>query len=160
MIGRKEHLTIKGLDLILKMKPLINKGFNDKTSDLFNSLNKLFSDFQHVTVDTSELDFKLTSIPNPYWIVGFVAAEGSFSASPYSIKLKAYRARFFITQDKRDLLLLELIASYLGTGNLYKNGSCFNYEVSSYKKNYEIILPFFIKYPLPHMCLKASNFLI
>ena len=113
-----------------------------------------------MTLDTSDLEFKITLIFNLFWIVGFVAAEGSFSASPYSIKLRAYRARFFITQDKRDLLLLELIASYLGTGNLYKNGSCFNYEVSSYKKNYEIILPFFIKYPLPPMCLKASNFLI
>jgi hypothetical protein len=66
-----------------------------------------------------------------------------------------------ITQDKRDLDLLELIASYLGTGSVYKNGvSCFNYEVGSYKKNYEIILPFFLKYPLPYMCLKANNFFL
>ena len=160
MMDRKEHLTIKGLDLILKMKPFINKGFNEKAKDLLKELNYLFTEFEHVMVNTSDLDFKITSIPSPYWIVGFVAAEGSFSASPYSIKLKAYRARFFITQDKRDLPLLELITSYLGTGNLYKSGYCFNYEVSSYKKNYEIILPFFIKYPLPSMCLKATNFLI
>nr|YP_009663674.1 hypothetical protein [Dactylella tenuis]QCW06812.1 hypothetical protein [Dactylella tenuis] len=161
MMGRKEHLTIKGLDLIFKMKPLINKGLNEKAKDLLKELNYLFTEFEHVTVDTSDLNFIITCIPSPYWIVGFVAAEGSFSASPYSIKLKAYRARFFITQDKRDLPLLELIASYLGTGNLYKNGvSCFNYEVYSYKKNYEIILPFFLKYTLPPMCLKATNFLI
>jgi hypothetical protein len=57
--------------------------------------------------------------------------------------------------------LLELIASYLGTGNIYKNGvSVFNYELSSYKKNYELILPFFFKYPLPPVCLKAKNFSI
>ena len=72
------------------------------------------------------------------WMTNTESAVLAFSASPYSIKLKAYRARFFITQDKRDLPLLELIVSYLGTGNLYKSGvSCFNYEVSSYKKNYE-----------------------
>ena len=36
----------------------------------------------------------------------------------------------------------------------------YNYEVSSYKINHEIILPFFIKYPLPSVCLKAINFFI
>src|SRR3984885_7429576 len=30
---RASHLTIKGLDLILKMKPLINKGLNEKVKD-------------------------------------------------------------------------------------------------------------------------------
>lgn len=112
-----------------------------------------------MSVDTSNLEFKITSIPNPYWIVGFVAAEGSFSASPYNEKQKAYRARFMITQHERDLALLELIASYLGgAGSIYKVGvSAFNYEISSYKKNYEIILPFFLKYPLPSVSLKATN---
>jgi len=87
--------------------------------------------------------------------------EGSFSASPYSQKLKAYRARFYITQHKRDLALLELINIYFGTGKIYKKGdSTYNYEVSSYKINHEIILPFFIKYPLPSVCLKAINFFI
>jgi len=59
------------------------------------------------------------------------------------------------------LALLELIKIYLGTGKIYKNGdSAYNYEVSSYKINNDIILPFFIKYPLPSVCLKATNFLI
>lgn len=146
------------------MKPLINRGVNEKFTDLLEELKDLFTEesfTEELTVDTSDLDFKITSIPSPYWLVGFVAAEGSFSASPYSEKLKAYRARFLITQHKRDLALLKLIASYLGTGNVYKNGvSAFNYEVSSYKKNYQVILPFFLKYPLPSVCLKATNFLI
>jgi hypothetical protein len=59
------------------------------------------------------------------------------------------------------LALLELIKIYFGTGKIYKKGdSTYNYEVSSYKINNEIILPFFIKYPLPSLCLKATNFLI
>ena len=140
MMSRKEHLTIKGLYLILNMKPLINRGVNENFTYLLKELKDLFTEesfTEELPVDTSDLDFNITSIPSPYWIVGFVAAEGSFSASPYSEKLKAYRARFLITQHKRDLALLKLIASYLGTGNVYKNGvSAFNYEVSSYKKNY------------------------
>lgn len=59
------------------------------------------------------------------------------------------------------MALLELIKIYFGTGKIYKKGdSTYNYEVSSYKINNEIILPFFIKYPLPSLCLKATNFLI
>lgn len=162
MMGRKEHLTLKGLALILKMKPLINmNALNEKVQNLLKESPDLFTEFEKASVDTSDLAFNITSIPSPYWIGGFVAAEGSFSASPYSLKLKAYRARFFITQHKRDLALLELINIYFGTGKIYKKGdSTCNYEISSYKINYEIILPFFKKYPLPSVCLKAINFLI
>jgi hypothetical protein len=66
MIGRKEHLTLKGLDLILKMKPFINKGLNEKVQNLLKELNYLFTEFEDVSVDTSDLDFKTTSIPSPY----------------------------------------------------------------------------------------------
>jgi hypothetical protein len=66
MTGRKEHLTIKGLDLIFKMKPLINKGLNEKAKDLLKELSYLFTEFEYVTVDTSYLNFRITSIPNPY----------------------------------------------------------------------------------------------
>lgn len=162
MIGRKEHLTLKGLALILKTKPLINiNSLNEKVQDLLKESPELLTEFTKVTVDTSDLAFKITYLPSPSLIVGFVAAEGSFSASHYSSKLKAYRARFFITQSERDLALLELIKIYFGTGKIYnKSDSTCNYEVSSYKINYEIILPFFIKYPLPSVCLKAINFFI
>lgn len=84
-------------------------------------------------LDKSDLAFKITSIPSPYWIGGFVCAEGSFSASPYNPKLKAYRARFFITQHLRDLALLELIKTYFAWGKIYKNGqSAYNYLRSGY----------------------------
>ena len=163
MMNKKEHLTKQGLDLIIKMKAFINRGVSEKFKELssLSLLKDLFKEFEEVSVDTTDLEFNITSIPSPYWIVGFVAAEGSFSASPYNEKQKAYRARFMITQHERDLALLELIASYLGTGGIYKVGiSAFNYEISSYKKNYEIILPFFLKYPLPSVSLKATNFSI
>lgn len=153
MMDKKEHLTKQGLDIIIKIKSLINNGLNNKVKDLSTILE------DKVSLDKFDLAFKITYIPSPYWIVGFVAGEGSFSASPYNQKLKAYRARFYITQGERDLALLELIKIYLGTGKIYKNGdSAYNYEVSSYKINNDIILPFFIKYPLPSVCLKATNF--
>ena len=74
MIGRKEHLTIKGLALILKMKPLINmNALSEKVQDLLKESLDLYTEFEKVSVDTSDLAFKITSIPSPSWIGGFVA---------------------------------------------------------------------------------------
>jgi hypothetical protein len=66
MIGRKEHLTIKGLALILKMKPLINmNALSEKVQDLLKESLDLYTEFEKVSVDTSDLAFKITSIPSP-----------------------------------------------------------------------------------------------
>lgn len=66
MVGIKEDLTVKGLDLILKMKPFINKGLNPKVKNLVKELKYLFTEFEEVSVDISDLDFNTTTIPSPY----------------------------------------------------------------------------------------------
>ena len=67
MMVRKEHLTIKGLDLILKMRPLINKGLhNEKIKNLLNKSKDLFTEYVKVSVDLSDLEFKINTIPSPY----------------------------------------------------------------------------------------------
>jgi hypothetical protein len=144
------HRTIEGLTEILNIKAGLNLGLSSKLKEAFPALKVQ-------TRPSLEFQYEL----NPQWLTGFVAGEGSFSASPYNLKIKAYRARFFISQHKRDLVLLEHIASYLGTGTVYKTGIfTYNYEVSSYKNNHDVILPFFNKYPLPVVSLKAKNFFI
>lgn len=154
MIKNGGHRTNEGLQEILSIKSGLNLGLSSK-------LKEAFSDLKLQTRPSFNFQYEI----NPQWLTGFVSGEGSFSASLYSLKLKAYRARFYISQrphgGERDLVLLEKIATYLGTGKVYKNGkSTFNYEVSSYKNNHDVILPFFIKHPLPPVCLKATNFLI
>ena len=144
------HRTNEGLQEILSIKSCLNLGLSPK-------LKEAFPDLKIKTRPSFNFQYEI----NPQWLTGFVSGEGCFTASLYSLKLKAYRARFSLSQHKRDLDLLEKIASYLGTGKVYKNGkSTFNYEISSYKKNHDIILPFFNKHPLPPVCLKATNFLI
>ena len=150
IIQKGGHRTNEGLQEILSIKSGLNLGVSSK-------LKEAFPDLKLQSRPSLNFEYEI----NPQWLTGFVSGEGSFSASLYSLKLKAYRARFYISQHERDLVLLEKIASYLGTGKVYKNGkSTFNFEVSSYKNNYDVILPFFIKHPLPPVCLKATNFLI
>ena len=59
------------------MKAFINRGVSknfQELSYLESVLNTdLFTVFKEVSVDRSNLEFKITSIPSPYWIVGFVA---------------------------------------------------------------------------------------
>ena len=146
---KKEHLTEDGLKKIISLKALINRGLILKIKDVF------IQDLVPTEIPSME---PITNIPDPNWLVGFAAAESSFSAS-FSPKNNLTRARFHISQHSRDLALLNLIKSYLGVGGVYKNGeAAYNYEVASYKTCFETIIPFFVKNPLPPVCLKAFNF--
>jgi len=60
MIDKKEHLTKQGLDIIIKIKSLINNGLNNKVKDLSTILK------DKVSLDKFDLAFKITSIPSPY----------------------------------------------------------------------------------------------
>jgi archaellum component FlaC len=48
------------------MRLLINRGINEKVKNLLKELKDLFTEFEHVSVDISDLDFKTTSILSPY----------------------------------------------------------------------------------------------
>lgn len=92
-------------------------------------------------------------IPNPNWISGFSCGESCFDirlgksvkyATGYQVQV-----RFRIAQDKRDLTLLGIIASYLGCGTIQSTGrNVANIEISNYKDLVNIIIPFFNKYPI------------
>ncbi len=143
----KGHRTKEGLHDIVSIRASINNGLSPKLAAAFPKIIPFVRPAMELV--SADLD--------PQWLVGFVAGDGSFSASPYSDKLKAFRAGFHITQHSRDLELLKAIKNYLGVGNIYKNGNCFNYEVGSYKDCFKYIIPFFSKYPLPPVSSKAFN---
>lgn len=108
-------------------------------------------------------NFMRTFILNPWFITGFVDAEGSFMIkinSNASLKNKwGVSASFKITLHFRDKSLLEQIQLYFGVGKIYTWGSSATYEVNSLKE-LEIILTHFNKYYLISLlCLqKYSDF--
>jgi hypothetical protein len=131
LMVKKKHLTLDGLKEIIKYKKNINKG-------LTSEIKKEFSLNNDVILNEKFVLNPITSIPDPNWLVGFVAGESSFNANINS-KTDQIRARFFITQHSRDLNLLKIIKIYLGDlGGIYKvSKSAYNYEVSSYKTCFE-----------------------
>ena len=95
---------------------------------------------------------------NPYWISGFVSAKGNFDVRIPSTNSKlGYRVqlRFIISQHKRDLILMQKIVEYLGSGKIYKYAgkSAVSFTIVDFKVITYILVPFFNKNPIIGMKL-------
>jgi len=86
----------------------------------------------------------------PYWLAGFSTGECSFTVSQYFRNDKlVIKSIFQLSQLDRDTELLKLISKYLGTGNLYPDkGDMMRLMVQSYNDCFNLIIPFFDKYPV------------
>lgn len=99
---------------------------------------------------------------NPYYITGFVDAEGCFTTSIFkdsrmSTKWQV-KAIFSISLHNKDIKILEAIQRTWGVGKIYKHGKdSVVYRVSSLK-NLTVILNHFDKYPL--ITHKLADFLL
>lgn len=99
---------------------------------------------------------------SPYYITGFVDAEGCFTTSIYKearMLLKwQVKPIFKITVHNRDLKILEALQRTWGVGKIYKHSDNASvYRVSSLK-NLRIIIAHFEKYPL--ITQKLADYLL
>jgi hypothetical protein len=151
LVKHKNHLTFDGLKEIVKLKASINKGLNDELKEAYPDI-----------LPTIRPLIK-QEIYNPYWLVGFVSAEGCFRIKisksnthkiGYSIGL-----RFLITQHIRDEQLLISFKNYFGCGEYKqrKGQLAGDFNVNKTSDIFNIIIPFFEKYPL--YGIKALNYL-
>ena len=92
---------------------------------------------------------------NPYWIAGFVQADGTFGLNYIkSVRMKlgyTCQPQFRVTQHERDLVVLGRIIKTLGCGNIVKPSSGrdrYDISVASIKDIATIIIPFFQEYSL------------
>jgi len=89
-----------------------------------------------------------------WYISGFVDGEGCFSVSfTYRSKLNTkieVRPSFSISQNKRNLKILEEIKNFFGVGSIRfsKRDQNFKYEVRSIHDLVKRIIPHFKKFPL------------
>ena len=70
IIINKEHLTKEGLDKLIAIKSLMNKGLST-SGDLVKA-------FPHVKSQPIVKKTHANQIPNPNWLSGFASGEGSF----------------------------------------------------------------------------------
>nr|P15563.1 RecName: Full=Uncharacterized 49.1 kDa protein in ND3 intron [Podospora anserina S mat+]CAA38767.2 Dod ND3 i1 grp IC protein [Podospora anserina] len=142
LIKNKSHLTKEGLLELVAIKAVINNGLNNDLSIAFPGINTI------LRPDTS-----LPQILNPFWLSGFVDAEGCFSVVVFKSKTsklgEAVKLSFILTQSNRDEYLIKSLIEYLGCGNtsLDPRGTI-DFKVTNFSSIKDIIVPFFIKYPL------------
>lgn len=100
-----------------------------------------------------------TSTLNPWWVTGFVDAEGCFSMSIFKSKTAAIgwtvEPCFIITLHVRDLELLNSIKQFFSAGSVSIVGKDARFRVRS-RSELKVIIAHFNKYPL--QTSKALNF--
>ena len=148
LVNNKAHLTVEGIKKIVNIKASMNLGLSDM----------LISEFaKYIPVERPVINYD-NVILNPYWISGFVSAEGNFDVRLPSTNSKlGYRVqlRFRISQHSRDLILMQKIVEYLGSGKIYKYAgkSTVSFTIVDFKDITNILVPFFNENPLIGMKL-------
>lgn len=142
IIKNKEHLSLEGLQEILKLKTNLNLG-------LSKNIKKDFPNLMSIT----KPNFKGSLIPDPNWLYGFSEGESCFYISIYNSKKsklgKAVQLVFKLTQHSRDIKLLKNISKYLDCGRIEeRKGKACDFTVTSLKYLKLIIIPFFSEYKL------------
>lgn len=138
LIMRKEHLTTEGYKQLIAIKASLNKGLSDKQIKSFPDV-----------VPVERPLIKNIFIPDPFWLAGFVNAEGCFSVDlvksaghrlGYQVKL-----RFRITQHIRDEILMQSLVKYLECGKIeiYSKGNAVKFSVLNFSDIMTKIIPFF-----------------
>jgi len=144
IMNKKEHLKDKGFYEILSIKAAMRNGLTEVLAESFPNIKP---------VSTSNFENLLPKSLNPHWIAGFTEAEGSFmihTQKHLGSKLgQTVKLKFKISQHEKDKELLNLILYSLGCGTLVtSNINCKVVVVSKFEDIFNIIIPFFQKYPL------------
>jgi hypothetical protein len=109
LIEKGEHKSLSGLLKIFSLRAILNKGLP----------SFLKAEYPNIT-PAVEPEFKLSNYLNSHWLSGFITAEGSFFISIYSNEKRkagyAVSLVFSLSQDLRDLELLNRLVNYLGCG--------------------------------------------
>jgi hypothetical protein len=131
---------------------------------LVNTLNKPISDLTLNKLSNlgilPKVEFKPPVLNksislNPQWISGFIAGEGSFTYFTRTRKnskgdiVKDYTLAMEVSQDSKDLFILNLIKDFFQTGKVYseKRGIT-KYRLTQKNEILSIIIPYFENNPL------------
>ena len=144
-------MTIEGLNKLVAIKASINTGLSPKLTSTFPNLTAVSRPLVQSQI-----------INDPYWVAGFVNAEGCFSIDIVKSKGNKLghqvRIRLRIAQHIRDKVLMESLVKYLDCGviELDSRGNAVTFSVSKFFDLESKILPFFNKYQMEGV--KALNF--
>ena len=100
---------------------------------------------------------------SPDYIIGLTDGEGSFTVylhpprkiGRYTTKHYRIECHYYIKLREDELPLLKKVKRFFNCGNIYlqkdkrlNHRNCYRFEISSYQKIAEVVIPFFLKHPL------------
>lgn len=153
-MSKKEHLSNSGplRTKIISLKASLNLGLKGWVADLFANIEPAISSLR------TEVKVLRVDNLNPYWVSGFICAEGCFNiVLSQNDKLKVgyrTRIRFILTQNNRDSELMYKIRDFFKSGSIqcsdrYNTVELWITELQALKT---ILVPFLVaegvKYPL------------
>ena len=141
----QEHLTLEGLTKIVNIKASMNFG------TIPQAIISLFSSIEPVK-RPERRDF---TIYHPYWVVGYVEGEGMFFVNIYKRKDtvlgEGVKLVFKITQDRKNIALLESFVNVFTAGKVYKQSptvKVLDFLITGLADITKHLIPFFQSYPL------------
>jgi hypothetical protein len=145
------HTTLDGLQEIVNIRASLNRGLTERLLLAFP---------QTIPVIRPMVGKADPKTLHPSWVAGFVSGEGNFligiSKSPASKNGYHCYLRFKISQDCRDEFLLRSFIAFFGCGSWARFDNIVEFICVNTKDINNIILPFFIKYPI--LGVKALDF--
>jgi len=145
------HITLEGLQEIVNIRASLNKGLTER---LLLAFPQTIPVIRPIVVEAHQKTL------HPSWVAGFVSGEGNFligiSKSPASKSGYHCYLRFKVSQDCRDEFLLRSFIAFFGCGSCARFDNIIEFICVNTKDINNIILPFFIKYPI--LGVKALDF--
>jgi len=143
---KKEHLSIEGIEKLVKIKSSINLGLSPQLKTTFANIKP---NTEVAEVSSNFANICIKKIPDPKWVAGFTSGEGCFMVDivkskttkiEYSVSL-----RFMISQHSRDEQLMLNLIHFFNCGKLNKNNNCLNLTIRRFGDIDKILIPFFQK---------------
>jgi hypothetical protein len=140
MMQQKEHLTKKGVKIIINIRATMNMGLTPALKEAF----PLCVPVQRPVVNNLINPARLT----PKWMLGFASGEGCFSISLIHNKDKTrtdVQLKYSISQHIRDKLLIESFISYFNCGHIAESRGSVYFYVVKFTDIYDKIIPFLMR---------------
>lgn len=141
----QEHLTTEGLAKIVNIKASMN----------FGTMPEAIVSLYPAIVPVKRPERTDIAIYHPYWVTGYVEGEGMFFVNIYKRKDtvlgEGVKLVFKITQDKRNIALLESFTHVFTVGKVYKQSptvKVLDFMITGLADITKYVIPFFEAHPL------------